>query len=81
MAQHPQESIDLYHKSLSDMIEKTNNDAYREATNLLIKIEKSLKDSNADCTLLYDMIAVLMKDFKQKRNMMKLLREYFPECF
>ncbi|WP_076923107.1 SWIM zinc finger domain-containing protein [Pseudoalteromonas sp. SK20] len=81
MAQHPQESIDLYHKSLSDIIEKTNNDAYREATNLLIKIEKSLKDKSADCTPLYNMIAALIKDFKQKRNMMKLLREYFPRLF
>ncbi|MDN3380482.1 MULTISPECIES: SWIM zinc finger family protein [unclassified Pseudoalteromonas] len=81
MAQYPQESIDLYHKSLRNIIGKTNNDAYREATNLLIKIEKNLKDTNADCTLLYDMIAALIKDFKQKRNMMKLLREYFPECF
>ncbi|WP_350636403.1 hypothetical protein, partial [Pseudoalteromonas sp. GW168-MNA-CIBAN-0100] len=53
MAQYPQESIDLYHKSLNNIIGQTNNDAYREATNLLIKIEKSLKDKNADCTLLY----------------------------
>lgn len=81
ITQHPQESIDLYCKSLSEMIEKTNNDAYREATNLLIKIEKNLKDTNSDCTPLYDMITALIKDFKQKRNMMKLLREYFPECF
>lgn len=81
MVQHPHESIDLYYKSLSDMIEKTNNDAYREATNLLIKIEKSLKDKNADCTPLYNMITALIKNFKQKRNMMKLLREYFPQCF
>ncbi|KPH95717.1 hypothetical protein AMS58_05895 [Pseudoalteromonas porphyrae] len=81
MAQYPQESIDLYHKSLSNIIGQTNNDAYREATNLLIKIEKNLKDTNADCTLLYDMIGTLAKSFKQKRNMMKLLREYFPECF
>ncbi|MCK8102246.1 SWIM zinc finger domain-containing protein [Pseudoalteromonas sp. 2CM36K] len=81
LMQYPQESIDLYHKSISDMIGQTNNNAYREATNLLIKIEKNLKHTNADCTLLYDMIAALIKDFKQKRNMMKLLREYFPDCF
>lgn len=80
MAQYPQESIDLYHKSLSNIIGQTNNDAYREATNLLIKIEKSLKDKNADCTLLYEMIITLAKKFKQKRNMMKLLQEYFPHC-
>ncbi|MDQ9090333.1 SWIM zinc finger family protein [Pseudoalteromonas haloplanktis] len=81
MTQYPQESIDLYQKSISDMIGQTNNNAYREATNLLIKIEKNLKKADADCTLLYDMIAALIKDFKQKRNMMKLLREYFPDCF
>ncbi|MFK3872128.1 SWIM zinc finger family protein [Pseudoalteromonas rhizosphaerae] len=81
LLQYPQESIGLYQKSISDMIEKTNNDAYREATNLLIKIEKNLKDAGADCTPLYNMITALIKDFKQKRNMMKLLREYFPECF
>lgn len=81
LMQYPQESIDLYQKSTSEMIEKTNNDAYREATNLLIKMEKNLKDTSADCTPLYEMITTLVKDFKQKRNMMKLLRDYFPHCF
>jgi len=81
MAQYPQESIDLYQKSISNIIGQSNNDAYREAINLLIKIEKNLKDASDDCTLLYDMIGTLAKSFKQKRNMMKLLREYFPDCF
>jgi len=81
MTEHQQESIDLYYKSLSKIIDKTHNDAYRDATNLLIKLEKQLQNKDDGCTQLYVMIGKIIKNFKQKRNMMKLLREYFPQCF
>ncbi|MCL1123389.1 SWIM zinc finger family protein [Shewanella surugensis] len=81
MTEHPQEAMALYYKSLSAIIAQTHNDAYREATDLLLKIEKQLKATNGNCTQLYDMIGDIIKHFKQKRNMMKLLRQHFPQCF
>jgi len=81
IAEYPQESVDLYYRVLGVIINQTSNSAYQEATRLLIKLEKTLKTNGQDCVTLYLMIEKIIKNFKQKRNMMKLLREYFAQCF
>lgn len=81
IASAPQESIDLYYRVLADVISRTNNTAYQEATDLLIKLEKILKANSADITMLTVMIEKIIHQYKQKRNMMKLLKTYFPHCF
>ena len=81
IAEYPQESVDLYYRVLGVIIDQTSNSAYQEATRLLLKLEKTLKTDSQDCVTLYLMIEKIIKKFKQKRNMMKLLREYFAQCF
>ena len=81
IAQHPDDSVELYHRVAGSIISQTNNSAYQEATDLLLKLEKILKEKNIDCALLHSMIAKIIKQHKQKRNMMKLLKEHFGDCF
>jgi len=77
----PNDSVELYHRVVGSIISQTNNSAYQEATDLLLKLEKILKTNNADCAVLYSMITKIIKEYKQKRNMMKLLKEHFADCF
>lgn len=78
---HAQESVDLYYRVLGSIIDQTNNSAYQQATDLLLKLEKNLKVNEADNGMLYSMINKIIKQYKQKRNMMKLLKTHFAQCF
>jgi len=81
MAAHPQESVDLHCRVLDSIIDQTKNSAYQEATDLLLKLEKGFKNSDAKRAILYRMIAKIIKKQKAKRNLMKLLKTHFAQCF
>ena len=65
------------HESI--IIGQTNNNAYQQATDLLVNLSKKLLNQNAK--LLTTMLGKLIKQYKAKRNMMKLLKTHFGECF
>ena len=79
--QNPNDTIALYHRVVGFIISQTNNSAYQEAIELLLKLEKMLKINAIDCAVFYAMIRKLVTEYKQKRNMMKLLKEHFTNCF
>lgn len=79
--QKPNDAIALYHRVAGSIISKTNNSAYQEATDLLLKLEKTLKTNDLDCAVFYATIRKIITEYKQKRNMMKLLKEHFADCF
>ncbi|MFT5758450.1 MAG: putative Zn finger protein [Alteromonadaceae bacterium] len=79
VATHPQDAVDLYYRVIMVIIERKKNSAYQEATDLLLHLSKIV--NSADKALVTVMIGNLIKHHKAKRNMMKLLKEYFALCF
>jgi len=75
--QHPKDSVELYYRVVNTVIEQKKNSAYQQAVELLIKLDKMLKDSGADNEILIAMISKIIQQHKAKRNMMKLLKEHF----
>lgn len=81
LAQHPQDCVDLIHRAADSIISQTNKSAYQEASELLLKLERQLKQNNLDCAILYLMINNIIKTHKLKRNLMKLLKVHFVPYF
>ena len=71
-AEHPVDAIPIYQAEAARLIERKNNDAYREATRLIRKTRELMeaagqgKDSAA-------YLARVREEHKRKRNLMKLL--------
>ncbi|KMT66919.1 hypothetical protein [Catenovulum maritimum] len=79
VGEHPQEAIDLYARVVLPTISQSNNQAYQQATDLLLSLENKLQGEDAEA--LQVMINQVIKLHKAKRNMMKLLKTHFPACF
>jgi uncharacterized Zn finger protein len=79
VGEHPQEAIDLYARVVLSTISQGNNQAYQQATDLLLRLENKLQDAHTEALQL--MINQVVKQHKAKRNMMKLLKTHFPACF
>lgn len=80
----PQEAIDLYARVVLPMVAQGNNQAYQQATDLLLALEKNLQGGvfqGSQLEALHLMIGQVIKQHKAKRNMMKLLKTNFPACF
>lgn len=75
----PQEAIDLYARVVLPMVAQGNNQAYQNATDLLLTLAKNLQGHQLEA--LHLMIGQVIKQHKAKRNMMKLLKTHFPACF
>lgn len=80
---HPEESMLLLHRVLQKLIEQTNNSAYEQALNVLLEIANLIttaeKPKPAEQAF-NKMLLALAQEFKPKRNMLKLLRQHFPQC-
>ena len=79
VGEHPQEAIDLYARVVLPTISQGNNQAYQQATNLLLSLENKLQGEHTEA--LQVMINQVVKQHKAKRNMMKRLKTHFPACF
>ncbi len=79
VAEQPQEAIDLYCRVVLSTVDHGNNQAYQQATDLLLTLEKNLQGNH--CDELQLMISQIIKQHKAKRNMMKLLKTHFSVCF
>ena len=81
IASYPDDCVDLYRRVVKPIIEQGNNSAYQEATDLLLKLEKMLTANNTDLSTFYQMVTLVGETYKPKRNMLKLLKKHFADCF
>jgi hypothetical protein len=71
---YPKEALDIYRARIEPLIEQTNNTAYREAYDLLLKTRGLMR--RLDLEAEYDEYVDLLRlEYKRKRNFMKLLDE------
>lgn len=73
--EHPEDALDIYRASrIEPLIEQTNNTAYREACDLLLKTRGLMR--RLDLEAEYDEYVDLLRlEYKRKRNFIKLLDE------
>ena len=74
----------LFHRVLKVVIGQTNNGAYQQALDLLLEIKTLIASGEEPDVAEYGlntMVTKLVREFKAKHNMMKLLREHFAHCF
>ncbi len=69
---HPDESLIIYQCQIAPILEYANNEAYKEATQLLLKIN-SLMSRLERKDEFFDYLGSIRKSYKRKRNLMKLL--------
>ena len=81
VTEHLQESVDLYYRVLDTILQDAKNSAYQRATDLLIELEKNINTNEVDGAIFYLMIDKIIKKHKAKRNLMKLLKTHFANCF
>lgn len=69
---HPEDSLSVYEARIEPLIERTNNAAYREAYELLLKVcalmQRLGREQEFD-----EYLELLRAEYKRKRNFMKLL--------
>ena len=68
----PNDAISLYRRVVPAIIEQTNNSAYAEATKLIGKVGSLMAAQNQSQEFA-DYLAALRRQFKPKRNFIKLL--------
>lgn len=71
-ADHPEDALSVYQPAVEPLIDKTNNEAYREAVELLSKVEGLMKRLNREAEF-EQFLAHLSTEYKRKRNFIKLL--------
>ena len=81
VAQHPEESENLYYRVLISIISQANNTAYQDAIALLKKLERILQKHNSSMMPLQSLIQTLSQECKQKKNMIALLKKQFAQYF
>ena len=69
---HPPESVALYQRCVTPIIEKKNNDACREAAAVIRTVCDLLEAQGRDQTF-RDWVAEVRQEHKPKRNCIKLL--------
>jgi len=70
--EHPTDATKVYQRLVGPIIERTNNDAYREAVGLIKKTRKLMKRTGDDKEF-KQYIADIRTEFKRKRNFMAML--------
>ena len=71
---HPDDAIEIYQDQVRNLVNRTKNSAYREATKLVRKIRKLMDESGREDKF-PEYIEHLRTEFKRKRNFMKMLDE------
>ncbi|MBE9077447.1 hypothetical protein IQ241_09075 [Romeria aff. gracilis LEGE 07310] len=71
-AEHPEDALSVYRPAIEPLIDQTHNDAYRQAVDLIVKVEDLMKklDRKAEFE---QFLAELSTTYKRKRNFIKLL--------
>ena len=69
---HPQDALDIYWTRIEPLIEQTNNSAYREAYDLLLRARALMRRLGHEQEF-EEYVELLRLEYKRKRNFMKLL--------
>jgi uncharacterized Zn finger protein len=71
---HPEDALSIYEARIEPLIQQTNNKAYREAYELLLKVRSLMRRLGREQEF-DEYLEVLRAEYKRKRNFMKLLDE------
>ena len=72
-ADHPEDALNIYQPRIEALINQTNNQAYQDAVNLLLKVQMLMNRLERQAE--FDVfLARLRKDYKRKRNFIGLLK-------
>ncbi len=71
---HPRDALDIYEARIEPLIEQTNNAAYRDAYDLLLKTRELMRRLDLEAEY-EEYVDLLRLEYKRKRNFMKLLDE------
>lgn len=74
-ADHPQDAIAIYQKIVETYVNRTNNNAYEEAANLVTKVRKLMQQEKQGREF-KAYLEQLQTKFKAKRNFMKRLEKF-----
>lgn len=71
---HPADAVAIYRKQIAPIVSRTNNEAYREAAELLRKVNKLMSrlDQDADFA---EFLAALRATHRRKRNFMAMVKD------
>jgi len=79
VADTPKQAIIFCQRSISDLLQASNNQVYAEAISYLTKFVAAWTDQSQDDNLLKILIKDLQGKFRAKRNFVKLLDEKFAD--
>lgn len=69
---HPEDALSIYEARIEPLIQQTNNKAYKEAYELLLKVRSLMRRLGREQEF-DEYLEVLRAEYKRKRNFMKLL--------
>lgn len=70
--EHPEEALDIYWGRIEPLVQQTNNAAYQEAYDLLLKVRALMQRLGREQEY-EEYVELLRLEYKRKRNFMKLL--------
>lgn len=73
--QHPADAIGVYKQHIGPIVGRTNNEAYKEAVELIRRIHKLMKASDDEVEF-RQYLTSLRTQFKRKRNFIKMLAAF-----
>lgn len=71
---HPEDALSVYRPAIEPLINQTNNEAYCQAVDLLIKV-KNLMNQLGQVSEFNSLLTDLSTEYKRKRNFIKLLKQ------
>jgi len=69
---HPEDAVTIYQKQVGPILERTNNQAYKEAMGLVTRIGRILTTNNSEAAF-RQYLDLLRSQYKRKRNFIKML--------
>ena len=72
MREYPEDSLSIYEARIEPLVEQTNNAAYEQAYELLLKTRSLMRRLGREQEF-EEYVELLREEYKRKRNFMKLL--------
>ena len=72
---HPEDAIVIYQKQVGPILERTNNQAYKEAMVLITRIGNMLTANHSEAAF-WQYLEILRSEYKRKRNFIKMLAAF-----
>ena len=71
---HPADAVAIYRKQIDPIFSRTNNEAYREAAELLRKVKKLMSRLDQDAGFA-ELLAALRGTHRRKRNFLAMVKD------